>query len=128
MKSNVLDNVGDLFNELYYIYKDKYNEEKDGLNAKKQKASLLQKTETYWWLSMRVWRRKRTTDEPSKKSDRKEPLKKLTKDNASNFNEWVNINETGKNSELFQKHFKCQRPRDMLKLCTPQMIKRKTVS
>ena len=37
MKPKVLDNVGDLFNELYYIYKDKYNEEKDGLNTKNKK-------------------------------------------------------------------------------------------
>ena len=35
LKPKVLDYVGDLFNDLYYIYKDKYNEEKDG---------------TYWWL------------------------------------------------------------------------------
>ena len=34
------------FNELYYIYKDKYNEEKDGLNAKNKKTFLLQKIET----------------------------------------------------------------------------------
>ena len=35
MRSKVLDNVGGLFNGLYYIYKDKYNEEKDGLKTKK---------------------------------------------------------------------------------------------
>ena len=34
LKQKVLDNVGDLFNDLYYIYKDKYNKEKDGLNTK----------------------------------------------------------------------------------------------
>ena len=34
LKPNVLDNVGNLFNELHYIYKDKYNEEKDGLNTR----------------------------------------------------------------------------------------------
>ena len=34
LKPKVLDNVGDLFNDLYYIYKDKYNEEKDGLDKK----------------------------------------------------------------------------------------------
>ena len=33
LKPKVLDNVGDLFNDLYYIYKDKYNEEKDSLNT-----------------------------------------------------------------------------------------------
>ena len=37
LKPKVLDNVGDLFNELYYIYKGKYNEEKDGLNTKNKK-------------------------------------------------------------------------------------------
>ena len=47
LKPKVLDNVGDLFNELYYIYKDKYNEEKEGLNTKKQKTFLLQKIEAY---------------------------------------------------------------------------------
>ena len=51
LKPKVLDNVGDLFNELYYIYKGKYNEEKDGLNTKnkknqKNKKKILQKTET----------------------------------------------------------------------------------
>ena len=43
LKPKVLDNVGNLFNELYYIYKDKYNEERDGSNKKKQKTFLLQK-------------------------------------------------------------------------------------
>ena len=46
LKPKVFDNVGDLFNELYYIYKNKYNEEKDGLNTK-SKTFLLQKIETY---------------------------------------------------------------------------------
>ena len=37
LKEKVLDNVGDLFNELYYIYKDKYNEEINSLNTKDTK-------------------------------------------------------------------------------------------
>ena len=37
LKQKILDGVGDLFNELYYIYKDKYSEEKDGLNARHKK-------------------------------------------------------------------------------------------
>ena len=37
LKSNVLDNIRDLFNDLYYIYKDKYNEETDGLNTNNKK-------------------------------------------------------------------------------------------
>ena len=43
----VLDNVGDLVNDLYYIYKDKYNEEKDGLNTKGKKLLYYKKIETY---------------------------------------------------------------------------------
>ena len=38
LKPKALDNVRDLFNDLYYIYKDKYNEEKDGLDTKNKKA------------------------------------------------------------------------------------------
>ena len=47
LNPEVLDNVRDLFNELYYVYKDKYNEEKEDLNTKKQKTFLLQKIEVY---------------------------------------------------------------------------------
>ena len=122
MKPKVLGNVGDLFNDRYYIYKDKYNEEKDHLNIKNQNTFLLQKIETYWWLSIQAWKRKRRSirrkKQISKKPDKKEPPKKPTKDNASNFNEWVNRKETGINTEIFQKYFRYQRPSDMLKhLC-----------
>ena len=37
LKPKVLENVRDLFNELYYVYKDKYNEGKEGLNTKNTK-------------------------------------------------------------------------------------------
>ena len=46
LKPRVLGNVRDLFNDLYYNYKDKYNEEKDSLNTKRQKTFILQKIET----------------------------------------------------------------------------------
>ena len=40
--------VLNIYNDLYYIYKDKYNEEKDGLNTKdKKKKFMLQKIEAY---------------------------------------------------------------------------------
>ena len=51
MKPKVLDKVGDLFNELFYIYKDKYNEEKDGLNTKNKKLFYYKKlrlTDNRW--------------------------------------------------------------------------------
>ena len=37
LKEKVLDNIIDLFNELYYIYKDKYNEEINSLNKRQKK-------------------------------------------------------------------------------------------
>ena len=37
LKEKVLDNVGGLFNELCYIYKDKYNEEINSLNTEDTK-------------------------------------------------------------------------------------------
>ena len=43
MKPKVLDNVGDLFNEIHYICKDKYNEEKDGLITKDKKVFYYEK-------------------------------------------------------------------------------------
>ena len=46
-------------------------------------------------------------------TSKNEPLKKPTKDDVSNFNEWVNRKETDINYELFKMHFKFQRPSDM---------------
>ena len=37
LKAKVLDNVRDLFNELYYIYKERCEEEKYALNKKRHK-------------------------------------------------------------------------------------------
>ena len=34
LQEKVLNGVGDLYNELYYIYKDKYDEEKNGLTKR----------------------------------------------------------------------------------------------
>ena len=54
-----------------------------------------------------------------KKKKKNELVKKLfkkpTKDDMSNFNEWVNKKETGLNYKLFEKHFKFKKPSDMLK-------------
>ena len=89
MKSKVLNNVGDLFNELYYIYKDKYNEEKDDLNTKSKKVFYYEKlrlTDDYQYESEEEEKEQQTSEKP----DKKEPLKKPKKDNASKFNERAN--------------------------------------
>ena len=42
LKTKVLDNAGDLFSELYYVYKEKYEKKKDNLNKDDiQKLDLL---------------------------------------------------------------------------------------
>ena len=94
MKPKVLDNVGDLFNELYYIYKDKYNEEKDGLNTKNKNFFYYKKlrvSDDYQYESEEEEKEKQQQN--SKKPDKKEPPEKPTKDNVSKFNEWVNEKE-----------------------------------
>ena len=62
LKPKVLDNVGDLFNELYYIYKDKYNEEKEHLNTKNKNLFYYEKL--------------RLTDEYQDKSEEEKKKKK----------------------------------------------------
>ena len=54
-------------------------------------------------------------EQKEQQTSKKEPLKKSTKDDVNNSNEWVNKKETDINYELFQKHFKFQKPSDMLK-------------
>ena len=68
MKPKVLDSVRDLFNELYYICKDKYNEEKDGLNKKK--------TETYGDYQYKSQEEKQqTSKKPDKKGEQPDELR-----------------------------------------------------
>ena len=111
MKPKVLNNVGDVFNELHYICKDKYNEEKDDLDTKSKKKFYYKKlrlTDDYHYES----------EEEEKEEKQQHVSKKLDKKESPNkcrFNEWVNRKETGINSEIFQKHFSFQRSSDMLK-------------
>ena len=60
-------------------------------------------------------KKKRKKKNSEQQTSKKEPLKKPTKDDVSNFKEWVIRKETDMNYELFEKHFKFQRSSDMLK-------------
>ena len=116
LKPKVLDNVEDFFNELYYIYKDKYIEEKDGLNTKNKKLfyyKILRLTDDYQYEPEEEEGKKE--QQTGKKPDKKDAPKKPTKDNASKLNKWVNEKETDINSEIFQEYFNYQSPSDMLK-------------
>ena len=131
LKQKVLDGVGDLFNELYYIYKDKYSEEKDGLNARYKKnfnyKKLQRLTDDYQY-EPEEEKQQTSKKEPPKKPDKKEPPKKPSKVDLRKSNEWINKKEAGINSELFQKYFKLQKPSNTLKvLYTTNNKRRKTV-
>ena len=81
LKSKVLDNVGDLFNELYYIYKNKYNEEKDGLNVKNKSLLYYKKmrlTNEYQYESEEEEKEEKE-QQTNKKPDKKEPPKNQQK-------------------------------------------------
>ena len=70
-----MDDVGDLFNELYHICKDKYNEEKDGLitkDTKKFNYTKLRLTDDYQCL-------KKNKNKPGKNLIKKNPLKNQQK-------------------------------------------------
>ena len=84
MKSKVLGNVGDLFNELYYIYKDKYNEEKDGLNTKSKKKKKkyykkLRIVDDYQYDSEEGEKEEEEQQQTSKKPDKTNHLKSQQK-------------------------------------------------
>ena len=114
LQENNLSDVGDLFIELYYIYKHRYNEEKNGLKTKDTKKFDYKKlilTDDYQYES-----EEENKQQTRKKPDKKEPLKKSMKDDLNKLNKWVNKNETGINRELFNKHFKFQRPSYILKI------------
>ena len=107
LKTKVLDNAGDLCNELYYIYKERYEKEKGSLNkkdAKKIDYTKLGLNDGYYNESEEE---EKQTD---KKPDKKEPPKKPTKSDVLEFNELIIKKETGMNRELFQKHFSFQIP------------------
>ena len=75
LKTKVLDNVGDLFNELYYVNKDKYNEEKEGLNTKNKKLFYYKKlrlTDDYQYKSEE---KKQISKKPDKKGKQPDKLR-----------------------------------------------------
>ena len=82
LQPKILDNVGDLFDELYYIYKDKHNEEKDGLNTKKKLFyyEKLRLTDDYQYES-----EEEKKEEKEQQTSKKEPLKKPTKDDVKSI-------------------------------------------
>ena len=87
-----MDNVGDLFNDLYYIYKDKSNEDLNSLNTKNRKNfdyTKLRVTDDYQHKSVNE-----EEQQTSKKFNKKEPPKKPTKTDVNELNELIIKEET----------------------------------
>ena len=97
LKQQVLNNAGDIYNELYYIYKNKYNKKINSLDTKNR--------------TKLDYKKLRLADIYDYQSD--EEQEKETISDVNKFNEWVNKQETDINEELFKKHFKFQRPSDI---------------
>ena len=87
-----MDNVGDLFNEIDYIYKDKYNEEINSLNTKNTKKFNYKKLGLTNDYQYEFEEEKKQTN---KKSDKEEPPKKPTKTDVRELNELITKGETG---------------------------------
>ena len=95
----MLTNAGYIYNELYYIYKNKYNKKINSLNTK-NRIKL-------------DYKKLRLTDDYQYPSEEEQEEKTITDANA--FNEQINKEETDINTELFKKRFNFQRASDMLK-------------
>ena len=96
---------------MYYIYKERYIEEKNSLNTKDTKKfgyTKLRLTEDY---ESESDKEKQTR----KKPDKKEPPKKPTSTDMKEFNKLVIKEETGMNRELFKTYFNFQMSTAMLK-------------
>ena len=102
LKQEVLINAGDIYNELYYIYKNKYNKKINSLDTKNRKK-----------LDYKKLRLADIYDYPS--DEEQEKIQEETITDANEFNEWIIKKETDINNELFQEYFKIQRPSDIPK-------------
>ena len=100
LKNKVLSNAENLYNKLYYIYKDKYNKEINSLDTKnKEKLD---------------YKKLRLSDYQYLSEEEQEEKQKPTKDDAIALNKRIIDEEIDLNEELFNKYFKIRRPSDML--------------
>ena len=102
----MLTNVGDIYNKLYYTYKNKYNKKINTLDTKnriKLGYKKLRRADIYDYPS---------EEEQEEKQEEQEEQEETISD-VNKFSEWINKKETDINLELFKKHFNFQRPSDI---------------
>ena len=100
LKQGVLTNVGDIYNELYDIYKSKYSKKIDKLSAKDKKKL--------------DYKKLRLSDNYQYSSEEEQEGQEKTKTDSNEFNKQIIDEETDLNEELFKKLFSFQKPSDML--------------
>ena len=125
-KQEVLTNVGNIYNELYDIYKSKQNKKIYSLNAKNKKNLdyiKLRFSDNYLYSSEE--KQKEEQEEKQEEEQKKQDEKTI---DMNEFNEQINKKETDINKELFKKHFNFQGPSNMYKLLTQQKIKQKAIN
>ena len=103
LKDRVLKNAENLFNDLYYIYQDKYHEEKNNLNTKDSRYfdyKKLRHTDDYLYPS---------------EEEQQQASKKQTQTDVNEFTELIIKKETDINKELFKNYLGFQLLNVMLK-------------
>ena len=93
LKQEVLINAGDIYNELYDIYKNKYNKEINSLNTKNRKNF--------------DYKKLRLSDDYQYSSEEEQ---EETKADMNEITKYIAEEETDINEALFKRHFNFQRP------------------
>ena len=98
----MLANVGDIYNELYDIYKSKYNKKIHSLDAKNKKKL--------------DYKKLRLSDNCLYSSEEEQEKQGKKTIDLGEFNKQIIDGEIDLIEELFKKHFNFRRPSDMLTL------------
>ena len=106
LKNKVLSNAKKLYNELYYIYKDKCNKKINSLDTENRTKLDYKKLRLSEFLY--------SSEEKQEEEEQEEEEQKETKTDIDKFSNYIAEEEAHINKELFIKHFNYQKPSDML--------------
>ena len=112
-KQEVLTNVGDIYNELYDIYKSKYNKKINSLDAKNKKKL--------------DYKKLRLSDNYLYSSEEEQEGQEKTKTDMNEIIKYITKEEIDLNEEIFKKYFNFQRPSDMLMFLNKTNDKEKNI-
>ena len=105
-KNKVLSNAGDLYKNLYYAYKDKYNKEINSLDTKNREKLHYKKLR----LSDSSFEAKQDEKQDDKQDEKQEEIQEKTKTDVNAFNEQIINEEADIESDVFFKYFSAEKP------------------